>query len=179
MPLCLMRGYIIYRTMLSSSNERSEANSAMAGEANGIEPAKAIRTKTDSKLDSTKLLYEASNRLSNVASESKSSAAVLEDKDASQRKHDETARNIKKIMIPVISKVSSILNDSAKSTAPIGSVKVICDRLECKKKQEIIDNGNKRKSADVQLLKSYVSMPSHAAQVQDNITRPCRCIALH
>ncbi len=56
-------------------------------------------------------------------------------------------------------KVTAILNDTGKDIAPIGSVKVICDRSERKKQLQTVDTTNERKSTDMQMLESYISSP--------------------
>ena len=55
-------------------------------------------------------------------------------------------------------KVTDILNDKGKDIAPIGSVKVICDRNERKKLLQTVDTTNERKSTDMQMLGSYISL---------------------
>jgi hypothetical protein len=55
-------------------------------------------------------------------------------------------------------KVIGILNDTGKNIAPIGSVKVICDHNERKKQIQTVDTTNVWKSADMQMLESYMTM---------------------
>ena len=100
-----------------------------------------VVTKTDKKLLAAQQLYEASHRLKNITSELKLCVAILGDKNASQRKRDEIARNITKVILPAIMKVTA-LNDAGKDIAPIGSVKVICDRNERKKQLQTVDTTN-------------------------------------
>ena len=49
------------------------------------------------------------------------------------------------------------MNGTGKNVAPIGSVKVICDHNERKKKIETVNTMNNRKSAGMQLLDSYTT----------------------
>ena len=67
------------------------------------------------------------------------------------------ARNITKVILPAIMKVTDILNDTGKDIAPIGSVKVICNRNERKKLLQTVDTTNEQKSTDMQMLGSYIS----------------------
>ena len=50
-----------------------------------------------------------------------------------------------------------VLNESGKSVATIGSVKVICDHNEQHMMKYIVDPANKWKSLDTQMLESYTS----------------------
>ena len=103
-------------------------------------------------------LYEASHCLKNITSELKLCIVILGDKNVSQRKRDDMARNITKVILPVVMKVTDILNDTGKDIAPISSVKVICDRNERKKLLQTVDTTNERKSTDMQMLGSYISL---------------------
>jgi hypothetical protein len=84
---------------------------------------------------------------------------ALEDKNCSFKQHNNSARSIKKIIIPALSQISTILNSAGKTTSPIAGVKYQCDKKENQKKRVALkmlaDPSNKRKSADHQLLESY------------------------
>ena len=67
------------------------------------------------------------------------------------------ARNITKVILPAIMKVTDILNDTGKDIAPIGLVKVMCDYNKRKKLLQTVDTTNERKSTDMQMLGSYIS----------------------
>ena len=116
--------------------------------------AKVAGTKTDIRLQATQRLFEASNRLNNVVHELESYVQVFESEDSTVRMRIEATRKIKRCIIPAIAKVSNVLN-KANSVAPIGSVRVICDKWEQKMKNDVVDADNKRKSVDFQLLESY------------------------
>jgi hypothetical protein len=87
---------------------------------NETEQSSNVVTKTDKKLLAAQQLYEASHRLKNITSELKLCIAILGDKNASQRKRDGMVRNITKVILPAIMKVTDILNDTGKDIAPIG-----------------------------------------------------------
>ena len=106
---------------------------------NETEQSSNVVTKTDKKLLAAQQLYEASHRLKNITSELKLCVVILGEKNASQRKWDDMARNITKVTLPAIMKVTDILNDTGKDIAPIGLVKVICDCNERKKQIKIIN----------------------------------------
>ncbi len=55
------------------------------------------------------------------------------------------ARNITKVILPAIMKVTDILNDTGKDIAPIGLVKVICDHNKSKKLLQTVDTTNEWK----------------------------------
>ncbi len=59
---------------------------------------------------------------------------VFESEDYTPRMRLQAMKNIKRTIIPVITKVSNILNEAGNSVAAIGSVQVICDKQEWKKK---------------------------------------------
>ncbi len=67
---------------------------------------------------------------------------ALEDRNASQWKWDDIARNITKVILPGFVKVTNVLNDTGKFFAPIDSVKVICDHTERKKQIQTVDRTN-------------------------------------
>ena len=117
--------------------------------------AKISGTKTDLRLQATQRLFEASNRLNNVVHELESYVQVFESEDSTVRMRIEATRKIKRCVIPAIAKVSNVLNEAGNSVAPIGSVRVICDKWERKMKNDVVDADNKRKSVDFQLLESY------------------------
>jgi hypothetical protein len=129
---------------LSSSNENTNALNT--------------RTTTDLQLESTERLYETANRIDNIITELGSNANILDDKETSQRTKSDAARVIRKCIIPALEKVGCILKDATKSLAPIGSVKVISDRNGRKRKKNVVDTDNKRKSAELQPLDSYNSI---------------------
>ena len=81
---------------------------------NETEESPNVETKTDKKLLAAQQLYKASHRLKNITSELKLCIAILGDKNASQRKRDDMARNITKVILPAIMKVTDILNDTGK-----------------------------------------------------------------
>ena len=60
-----------------------------------------------------------------------------ESEDSTERMRLEAMKNIKRTIIPVITKVSNILNEVGNSIAPIGTVQVICDKQERKKKNAL------------------------------------------
>jgi hypothetical protein len=124
---------------------------------NETEQSSYVVTKTDKKLLAAQQLYEASHRLENITSELKLCVDILGDKNASQRKWDDMARNITKVILPAIMKVTDILNDTGKDIARIGSVKVICDSNKRQKLLKTVDTTNERKSTDMQMLGSYIS----------------------
>ena len=68
------------------------------------------------------------------------------------------ARNITKVILPTIMKVTDILNDTGKDIAPIGSLDVICDHNKRKKLLQTINTTNEGKSTDMQMLGSYISL---------------------
>lgn len=119
--------------------------------------AKVAGTKTDIRLQATQRLFEASNRLNNVVHELESYVQVFESEDSTVRMRIEATRKIKRCIIPAIAKVSNVLNEAGNSVAPIGSVRVICDKWEQKMKNDVVDADNKRKSVDFQLLESYTN----------------------
>ena len=117
--------------------------------------AKVAGTKTDIRLQATQRLFEASNQLNNVVHELESYVQVFESENSTVRMRIEATRKIKRCIIPALAKVSNVLNKAGNSVAPIGSVRVICDKWERKMKNDVIDADNKRKSVDFQLLESY------------------------
>ena len=119
--------------------------------------AKISGTKTDLRLQATQQLFEASNRLKNVVRELESYVQVFESQDSTVRMRIEATRKIKICINPAIAKVSNVLNEAGNSVAPIGSVRVICDKWERKMKNDVVDAENKRKSIDFQLLESYTN----------------------
>jgi hypothetical protein len=68
------------------------------------------------------------------------------------------SRNITKVILPAILKVTDILNGTRKDIAPIGLVKVICDRNKSKKLLQTVDTTNEWKSTDMQMLESNGSL---------------------
>ena len=120
---------------------------------------KVAGTKTDLRLQATQWLFEASNRLNNVVHELESYVQVFESEDSTVRMRIEATRKIKRCIIPAIAKVSNVLNKAgnSNSVAPIGSVRVICDKWERKMKNDVVDADNRQKSVDFQLLQSYTN----------------------
>ena len=148
---------------MSSSTGRPNAKAAYRdvdnmASLNQTEQTSNVLTKTDKRLLAAQQLYEAAHSLNNIASELKVCISILEDRNASQRKRDDIARDITRVILPVIVKVADVLNDTGKNIAPIGSVKVICDRNERKKQIETANTTNNWKSAGMQLLESYTTM---------------------
>ncbi len=125
---------------------------------NETEQSSYVVTKTDKKLLEAQQLYKALHRLENITSELKLCVAILGDKNASQRKWDHMARNITKVILPAIMKVTEILNDTGKDIARIDLVKVICDCNKKKKLLQTVDTTNEWKSTDIQMLGSYISL---------------------
>ncbi len=66
-------------------------------------------TRTDSRLHATQWLFEASNQLNNVVCELEAYVQVFESEDSTARMRLEAMRNIKRTIIPVITKVSNLL----------------------------------------------------------------------
>ncbi len=87
---------------------------------NQTEQTSTVVTKTDKKLLAAQNLTKASCHLKNTTSELKACDLVLEDRNASQLKWDDIARNITKVILPVVAKVADFLKDMEKSIAPIG-----------------------------------------------------------
>ena len=114
---------------------------------NETEQSSNVVTKTDKKLLAAQQLYKASHCLKNITSELMLCITILGDNNASQRKRDDMARNITKVILPAIMKVTDILNDTGKDFAPIGLVKVICDRDKRKKLLQTVDTTNEWKSS--------------------------------
>jgi len=84
--------------------------------------------------------------------------SIFEDRNSLQRKGDDVARNITKIILPAITKVADVLNDTRKGIAPIGLVKVICVCDWHKSKQiDTFDTINEQKSGGKQMLESHNS----------------------
>ena len=73
---------------------------------------------------------------------------------------DECIHNVRKIIIPVLSKVVFVLKDSVKYIAPDPSIKYVCDHKESNKKSQLAKSDNKRKSHDKQHLENYNSTGS-------------------
>jgi hypothetical protein len=121
--------------------------------------AKELQTSTDKKLAATVQLFEASNRVTNIINELQICVKALEDKNCTFKKRNDSARSIKKIIIPALSQISTILNNAGKTTSPIAGVKYQCDKKEIQKKRDALkmltDPSNKRKSADHHLLECY------------------------
>ena len=122
---------------MSSSTGRPNAKAAYRdhdklSSLNETEQSSNVVTKTDKKLLAAQNLSKASHHLKNTTSELKACVLAIEDRNASQWIWDDIARNITKVILPAIMKVTDILNDTGKDIAPIGSVKVICDRNERK-----------------------------------------------
>ena len=118
---------------MSSSTGRPDAKAAYRdvdnmASLNQTEQTSNVLTKTDKRLLAAQQLYEDAHRLNNITSELKVCISILEDRNASQRKRDDIARDITRVILPVIVKVADVLNDTGKNIAPIGSVKVICVR---------------------------------------------------
>ena len=140
---------------------------------NETEQSSNVVTKTDKKLLAVQQLYKSSHCLKNITSALKLCIAILGDKNASQRKWDDMAKYITKVILPAIMKVTDILNDTGKDIAPIGSVKVICDRNERKKLLQTVDTTNEQKSTDMQMLGSDISSSRAISTIHHRDKRVC------
>ena len=105
--------------VMSSSIGRPNAKAAYRdldklSSLNETEQSSNVVTKTDKKLLAAQQLYEASHCLKNITSALKLCIAILGDKNASQRKWDDMARNITNIILPAIAKIAGVLNDTGK-----------------------------------------------------------------
>ena len=158
--------------MRSPSSLNSHAiRAAMDGITDGsVTPQQqAICTKPDLRLAATQQLYEAANRLDNVANELKSYLSVFLDQNSSHQSIEDSVRKMNRTIIPSIEKVECVLNSSGKHIAPIASVKTICDRKNRALLKEIIDPGNKRKSPNIQILEHYTSSSNCVKPKQTNV----------
>jgi hypothetical protein len=136
----------------------------MSQSVGAVAVAKGLQTFTDKKLAATVQLFEASNRVTNIINELQFCVKALEDKNCTFKQCNDSARSIKKIIIPALSQISTILNRAGTTTSPIARVKYQCDNKENPKKRDALkmltDPSNKRKTADHQLLESYSAIVS-------------------
>ncbi len=73
---------------------------------NQTEQTSNVVTKTDKKLLAAQQLYKATHCLKNIVSELKVCISILEDRNASQKKWDDVARVLSRVILPVITKVA-------------------------------------------------------------------------
>jgi hypothetical protein len=76
---------------------------------NEVKQFKDVKTKTDSKLEATQRLFEASHRLNNIKIELELYTQLLDNKDSTHRKLSDIAQNIHKSIVSAISKLANVL----------------------------------------------------------------------
>jgi len=129
-------------------------------------------TKSDSAMEATCNLCEAMHRLQSINRELKSYVAVFLDSTSSQRTLQDYTRRITHCIIPALSKIASIIENSGKHIAPIAGAKIACDRIERAALKDAVDPTNKRKSVDYQILEMYAMKSSMALNPEQN--KRCR-----
>ena len=90
---------------------------------------------------------------------------VFSNTEVTRRSVDECIHNVRKIIIPVLSKVALVLKGSVKYIAPFPSIKYVCDCKGSNKKSQLVESDNRRKSPDMQLLENYNSTSSPQADM--------------
>jgi hypothetical protein len=145
-----------------------DLNNIMNGGSDGPDSSNTpvdVKTKMDSKFMTMEQLYEAANRLQNIINVLNVCEGVFSNTEVTRRSVDECIHNVRKIIIPVLSKVALVLKGSVKYIAPFLSIKYVCDRKGSNKKSQLVESDNKRKSPDMQLLDNYNSTGSPQADM--------------
>lgn len=114
-------------------------------------------TKGDAKLMATTELYANAARLRDAMDVLKSLCTALQDPNTSRTKILKKTRMIKNNIIPLVSTTADTIDDTAKTLAPIASLKYVHNRKERKRRNDVIDQSNKNNTPGEQMIAHHVA----------------------
>ena len=113
-------------------------------------------------------IYTTSYRLRDAINELNSFVATITDESSSKASIKRNVSDLKRCILSAMDKIADTIARSAMHLTPYAGhgTKRACDRIERQEKKTIVNEDNKRKSPDIQMLQHYVTpaKPSPASQ---------------
>ncbi len=114
-----------------------------------------IQTKNDAKFEATKHLLLTVLQLESAAIVLEEYIKVICNVESSRTSIVEKSQHLKKYIVPMISYAAKSLDKISKSLLSIPSINYVHKRMEVKRKSEVVNDSNSRKSPDLQLVYDY------------------------